>query len=103
MNEYLDNEGYPTEKILQIIEKWDVTKQSINELIALIETIWKWPDWGFIRKGKKLELHTGGWSGNEDIIYAMQKNFILWSLIWRVHKTGGHYYFEIKEIKKTVK
>ena len=53
---------------------------------------------GFVRRrpysGKiTIELHTGGWSGNEDLIRALQKSYF-WSF-WRISKVGGHYYFKI--------
>ena len=45
---------------------------------------------------KRVEFHTGGWSGAEDLIDAMLGQF--W--IGHYHKrweTGGHYYFEVPQ------
>jgi len=55
-------------------------------------------DWGFILSGEEeftLSLSTGGWSGNEDIIRALKKNFIFWSMYWQMNRRGGHYQFKI--------
>ena len=95
---------YPRENELDQIKNWD-HKQGYNSLIEYIKNIWWQPDWGFhLREGRdhiyrkkcmKLELHTGGWSGNEDIICSLQHNFLFWSMCWRMTKAGGHYWFEI--------
>lgn len=37
---------------------------------------------------------TGGWSGNEDLIRAMEQNWMIWSLTWVQSRRGGHYIFE---------
>jgi len=39
------------------------------------------------------ELHTGGWSGNEEIIRAMQDNRVWWGMFWESSRRGGHYEF----------
>ena len=94
---------YNTDKEMRLIEKWDV--KEVFTLLDYIEQRWWCADWGFNKEwGKdylhnkpiiKLELHTGGWSGNEDIINALLKNQmfkILWYYQWN---RGGHYKFEI--------
>jgi hypothetical protein len=40
-----------------------------------------------------MELKTGGWSGNEDIINALQQNVVFWTKYWRTSKRGGFYAF----------
>jgi len=99
------NNEYPTEEDLSAIEKWDFDRKDISGLIEYVEKLWHWSDWGFKkrwgygrpvrRKVLKLELHTGGWSGNEDVIRALQENFVFWTLYWEKSVRGGHYYFEI--------
>jgi len=90
---------YPTEKQLQIIVDWDIMTQGVMELVDYIENHWWTPEWGFKLKGKKnvfwLELHTGGWSGNEDVIRALWKNPLFVALFWRKTYVGGHYYFKM--------
>ena len=90
-------EDYPTEEELEFIEKWD--GQRLETFLDYLETHWHWPDY-FKRSGKKvvrLELHTGGWSGNEDIIEALHGawNGMFWFLYWQKSTRGGHYYFTI--------
>jgi hypothetical protein len=98
--EILDDEGYLTDTALEIIENWDMFKKGTEELLAFISDIWYFGDWGFKREGDKLELHTGGWSGNELVIRHLQKNFF-WTFFWESSRRGGHYYFDgIKELKK---
>ena len=93
---------YPSEKELKTIKEWDVLKKPVADLLEFIKSIWWTPDWGFKLKGKevlRLELHTGGWSGNEDIIRALQDNLMFFTLYWQKTYRGGHYYFEIRKIK----
>ena len=50
---------------------------------------------GRIRKeGYTVYFATGGWSGNESIIHAMQEN-IMWKLRWISSHRGGKYGFEL--------
>ena len=90
-----DQDGYPTEEELETLAKW--SGDDALALIEYIKSIWWAPDWGFVLKGKrvlKLELHTGGWSGNEEIIGVLMNNFF-WHFYWEKSERGGHYYFEI--------
>jgi hypothetical protein len=98
----LDEEGYPTEEYLQFIRDYEPTKLPIMEMVSIICENWYYGDWGWRLKRKyrgirKLELHTGGWSGNEDIIAAIKSNIYLTHFTMRhvAWETGGHFYFEI--------
>ena len=86
---------YPTEIELKMIENWDAfeEKDYLN-LMAYVRSIWWMPDWGFKQDGARFELHTGGWSGNESIISAMERNSVFWLLYWESTTRGGHYVFE---------
>ena len=88
----LDADGYPDEASLERIEKYDLLKEPLDGLLELIRENWNWPDWGFNHDGDILELHTGGWSGNEDVITSVFKN-MFWSLYWESSRRGGHYRF----------
>lgn len=95
---------YPRESELEQIKNWDY-KLGAKSLVEFIESIWWMTDWGFkLYKGRDklfrktvmiLQLHTGGWSGNESIISALEHNFIFWSMSFWKHYRGGHYYFQI--------
>ena len=105
-DDLLDDEGYPTEEYLEFIKlyKPDESLPLLAFVSDVIQLGWWMPKWGFKLhrkyKGKrKLELHTGGWSGNEDVINAIQSNIylthgLMQCVMW---KKGGHYYFEIRE------
>jgi hypothetical protein len=95
-----DKWGYPTEQELKQIREWDC----VNDLIGLLEFVrkqWQYCD-AFTLTGKRvlrLELHTLGWSGNEQIIEALQENVIFWMFGWQKSTKGGHYYFKFKNFK----
>ena len=99
----LDNDGYPTEDYLKFIQEYTGETMPIMVFVDILAGGWYFADWGFKLHrryaGKiKLELHTGGWSGNEDIIAAITSNMYLTAIKMRHVKwiTGGHYYFEIR-------
>lgn len=96
---------YPSDIVLERIKNFDVFEEDIKKLLDLIENEWEFADVGYIKtyseNGKNiLELHTGGWSGNEEIIDALMENFAFWGAYWWKTERGGHYWFEIKEFKK---
>ena len=106
-SEPLDHDGYPTEEALGLIENYDMITNDYTfvPLIEFIREIWHWDSY-FKLTGKrvlKLQLHTGGWSGNEEIVAALMKTPIFWSLCWVKSERGGHYYFEIVPIKRNQK
>ena len=91
------SDRYPTDEELAKIEAWD--GMDIHGLMEFVRSIW-WPDgdYGFQRDGDTYVLATGGWSGNEETIGYLAGNFLFWSQCWRVHRTGGHYYFTIPKL-----
>jgi hypothetical protein len=97
-------DGYPTEKELEFIENFDPITNDICELIRFVHSIWWAPEWGFNYDPKTmdLELHTGGWSGNESIICALETNKkLFWALFWQKSLSGGHYWFNLDLYDKT--
>ncbi len=105
-----DQDGYPHNFELERIKGWDLQKDGDEGLLDLIEECWHWPDLGFIKKSGvtrffkkkcwKIKLHTLGWSGNEDLIRALQENEFFWLLYWVKSERGGHYEFEIPKPKQ---
>jgi hypothetical protein len=98
----LDSDRYPTQYALQLIRDWDCQKD-LRGLVELLREIWNFDDYMILKTGKNhlgekvniLELHCGGWSGNEDIIGALEKNEMFFMLYWQKTERGGHYYFEL--------
>lgn len=103
MSEWIDDDGYPSEEMLAKIEQWDAGEGSYNDLMRFIKPYWKysscgyWSETKYESKGIEYSISTGGWSGNEDIIRALQKNPIFWSLCWIQSRRGGHYIFKVKD------
>lgn len=90
----MDDWGYPDKKDLKKIREWDVVND-LPGLLQFLKSIWWQPAWGFVLTPleTELELHTGGWSGNEDIMEALQANEMFWTLFWYSSERGGHYKF----------
>lgn len=82
---------------MEEIVSWDISKT--NLLVEKLFDIWAYKN--YISKECKndttliLRLSTAGWSGNEEIIKALKRNRIFWSMFWAKSERGGHYTFEI--------
>lgn len=97
MSKWLDEDGYPTEEALDTIKNWNY--QDVPGLIDFIRSLWKWPEYIEITEDKKLEISTCGWSGNESIIYALESNSIFWHMYWESSDRGGHYVFDLWNVR----
>jgi len=97
-----DSEYY-TERELKEIQNWDI--RDAHNLIERLRDMWEYKNyfienWGLDQIHNErpilmLESHTGGWSGNEDIIEALQSHKLFWTMWWWKTERGGHYYFEV--------
>jgi len=103
----MDEDGYPTEAALQIVENWHWA--DVKGWFDFIKSIWHLESWGWHEgeadheyrnnvKVYRYNLSTAGWSGNESIIQAMKKcdNGMMWYMYWVSSRRGGHYVFEIE-------
>lgn len=107
-NDMLDEDGYPTDAALDVIKLWHFT--DARGWFKFIENLWMQRDWGWKEKDEphdykdkivhRYYVSTGGWSGNEDLIRAMQKNHMMWNFNWLESRRGGHYIFELREFDK---
>jgi hypothetical protein len=94
-------EGYPEPKDLDRIKSWDT--YDVFNLIEYVCCKWSYQKWGVKkywekkreREVLKVELHTAGWSGNEDLINALLENRMFTMMWYESWRRGGHYYFEI--------
>lgn len=98
----MDSEGYPEEEELERIRKWD--SQDFPCMLNFVEELHIYKNYIW-REVVKDEIHkqpilkwtfcTGGWSGNESLIYAVLDNFVfkcMWYYSWQ---RGGKYVFMI--------
>lgn len=99
LQDHLDEDGYPTDAALDIIELWPTDDAS--GWFNFIRDIWHLASWGWKegdkKSGYRYNISTAGWSGNESVITAMQRNEMLWYLTWHQSRRGGHYVFEVRE------
>lgn len=101
----VDEDEYPTEETLEYIEK--TAHVDYKLLMQQIKEIWNFAEWGWHEEKTvddifgypiiRYQISTAGWSGNESIIGALQRNWIVWHMIWVQSRRGGHYIFEVKE------
>lgn len=88
---------YPDEAEMAALETMPAfTRADCLKVLEAAESIW-------IRVGTVTRLCdefrfiTGGWSGNEDILDALGKNFVFWSQCWKSSHRGGKFVFELPE------
>jgi len=94
----LDDDGYPTALALKRIRRFGSKGDTLpdwNELLRYCQKLWRYPD--YVQENeRRWEFHTGGWSGNESIIEALQDNGLFWILCWVMSSRGGHFVFEVR-------
>jgi hypothetical protein len=100
----VDNDGYPTEETLEEIESFQIHRhEDARDLLDQIQPLWIWDGYfdyrGIIDGEHCYRIHTGGWSGHEDIIEALKGNLMFWMLAWEESRRGGHYQFKIPATK----
>jgi len=101
-NEMLDDDGYPTDACLDVIRLWHWNDS--KGWFEFIKSVWCYTNYWHEKFNEDTLLYeyhisTAGWSGNEDIIRAMQDNGMMWYLNWYQSNRGGHYVFQLKEFK----
>jgi hypothetical protein len=96
----VDADGYPTEAALDRLANWP--HPDFGAALDFAMTLWHWPDAAShdINAHEAGVLHatpeeryvrfaTGGWSGNEAVIAALRKNFMIRAMCWRLSASGG--------------
>lgn len=100
LDEILDEHGYPTDEALDLIPRWTGTPQAlVEDLLAPIfsgygASLLKNSTDDFGRSVKEIHLVTGGWSGCESAIGALDDG-MFWFGYWRSSARGGRYVFEV--------
>lgn len=93
-----DDEGYPTEESLELLEKMDWHEFARFVVFAEPEN---WNNYGLIERKYDTEEEewlvtyaTGGWSGNESILGSLSKSFG-WFAFHSKWERGGYYEWRI--------
>ena len=89
----MDEHGYPDKNELETIKNWQM-QDGWHELMKYVRERWAYSDY-FRSEGNTYFLSTAGWSGNEDLIQALNENFMFWSICWQSSRRGGHYEFTV--------
>ena len=118
MNEWLDEDGYPTDEALKRLEDWPA--EDVNGALDFMQSLWHWgEDWCnhdisaaerevlLADEGDKfLRCATGGWSGNESLIAAFNgnhiesgdkarlRNALMRRRAWKLSSRGGLHIYE---------
>lgn len=105
-----DTDGYPTDATLDTIEEWKCESLSdYHDLMDYIGRGWHWPDmftkeeiWDdSSRPVVAYVFSTGGWSGNESLVGALQGNVMAQMIGAYSWKRGGHYEYRFPIEKRT--
>jgi len=100
----LDDDDYPEEEALEEIKNWKPPEpwSGKNPWLPILDLVLE--NWSSIGKatwdGQELTLVTGGWSGNEDVLVALSKNFGAWSMLWKASFVGGKHIFGIHDYER---
>lgn len=101
-SDFLDENGYPTDEAETTITNWP--HEDWRGLMAFVKSLWRYSEMWNEKPSTDLsgkpvteyEVSTGGWSGNESLIYAMKQNRMFWMFCWVQSRRGGHYIFEVR-------
>jgi hypothetical protein len=74
-------------------------------LLAYVRERWAYADAGYwseedavdnimSKPVRRYHISTAGWSDNEWLMSAMEKNCVFWAMCWVSSRRGGHYVFE---------
>ncbi len=96
----MDDGDYPSDELLQRIREWP--SGDLAGALDYVKAEWHWPDMArhelsdeetavaLAEPGDRfLRLATGGWSGNESIVAAMEANRLLGLFCWVLSARGG--------------
>lgn len=82
---------YPADEDLNRIAAWPMG--DYHALMAFVRELWEFKEFGWTQDGDIYILATGGWSGNESLIGALQENFLFWTFHWESSTRGGRHTF----------
>lgn len=107
-----DADGYPIDETLETLKNWS---DDLRAAFEYLRKAWKYHDRigpttadedeiaahllknpYRAREGYELwYVSTGGWSGNESLIAALNENYVIWTMTYQANLSGGHYWFSV--------
>ena len=110
-NPTFDEDGYPSDETLRDISYWyTFNGYTPKEFLQFCEGAFNknYGSWQIVKNFNNdllndkpfdaLRIATGGWSGNESIIFQMEKT-IFWSVLWRASVCGGLFILDADKAK----
>lgn len=103
---------YPSEESLAGLAALNLADYAACEIVlARLQSVWRWDD--YFKRGparrppgqkawaprRKWRVSTGGWSGHEALISALQEATGFWALCFWSERRGGHYVFETRVLE----
>lgn len=102
MSTTFDSDGYPSQEVLEAISRHTISgTEDVNAILEMAKEAWD-HDHGRVWEGVSddgepvLNFVTGGWSGNESVISALQENLIFWAIRWESSHRGGKTVFALR-------
>ena len=102
-----DSDGYPSDETLALITYWYRNNGwTPKEFLQFCEGAFNknYGSWKIVENFNNdllnqkpftaLRIATGGWSGNETVISAMEKT-VFWSVFWRASVCGGLFILDV--------
>lgn len=103
-----DGYTYPTEAQEDVIRRWGMedgrpaTPETWASLLDYVKSLWWNPNWGWSEFDDGNERHyivsTGGWSGNEGLVSALESNPLFGTFCFEANYRGGHYHWRVQGI-----
>ena len=103
MTKWWDEDGYPSVEALTRITKTenvacggclDFVRDIWNDSYGTVSFELRPEERAIVGEGQMLRLTTGGWSGNESIIEALEANYVIRVLTWRLSAAGGLHIYQ---------
>jgi hypothetical protein len=88
----MDKDGYPEESELEKIRNWKDFNDGFIGFLEYVRSLWTYHEFVKTNNGSYIFI-TGGWSGNEELIRAMQSNHTFWLFCWQSSNRGGKHVF----------
>lgn len=90
-------DGYPDYKEIETVARWDMD-DGFEGLFDYVGELWTYRNyWSKTVCDSHIayEFSTGGWSGNEDLVRALDRNRMARLLCWYSSRRGGHYEYRV--------